>query len=87
MSIFPTRILLATDGSAEARLAATTAADLATRTDSEVHVVHVGELRPTFLSQTEQEPVQLARQARELLDEQVRRTRGSGGHGRRDAFE
>jgi nucleotide-binding universal stress UspA family protein len=79
MSIFPTRILLATDGSAEARLAATTAADLATRTDSGLHVVHVGELRPTFLSHTEQEPTQLARQGRELLDEQVRRVEEAGG--------
>jgi nucleotide-binding universal stress UspA family protein len=79
MSIFPTRILLATDGSAEARLAATTAADLATRTDSGLHVAHVGELRPTFLSQTEQEPTQLARQGRELLDEQVRRVEEAGG--------
>jgi hypothetical protein len=34
MSIFPTRILLATDGSKEAELAATTAADLSVRTDS-----------------------------------------------------
>ena len=73
MSIFPTRILLATDGSAEARLAATTAADLANRTESELHVVHVGVLQPVFLSQTEEEPAQLERQARELLEEQVRR--------------
>jgi nucleotide-binding universal stress UspA family protein len=46
MSIFPTRILLATDGSAEAQLAATTAADLHKSTNSELHVVYVGELRP-----------------------------------------
>jgi nucleotide-binding universal stress UspA family protein len=44
MSIFPTRILVATDGSREAELAVTTAADLAKSTDSELHVVHVGEL-------------------------------------------
>ena len=79
MSIFPTTILLATDGSAEARLAATTAADLAIRTDSELHVVHVAELRPMFLSQTEEEPAQLARQARKLLDEQVGRVEEAGG--------
>jgi nucleotide-binding universal stress UspA family protein len=41
MSIFPTKILLATDGSREAELAARTAADLAQKTDSELHVVHV----------------------------------------------
>lgn len=79
MSIFPTTILLAADGSAEARLAATTAADLANRTDSELHVVHVAELRPMFLSQTEEEPAQLARQARKLLNEQVGRVEEAGG--------
>ena len=41
MSIFPTKILLATDGSMEAELAARTAADLGNKTDSELHVVHV----------------------------------------------
>ena len=44
MSIFPTTILLATDGSREAQLAAATAADLARRTDSELHLIHVGEV-------------------------------------------
>ena len=44
MSIFPTRILVATDGSREAELALTTAADLAKSTDSELHVLHVGEV-------------------------------------------
>jgi len=48
MSIFPTRILLATDGSEEAELAATRAVDIAEKTDSELHVVHVG-LVPRFL--------------------------------------
>ena len=48
MSIFPTRILLATDGSEEAQLAALRAVDLAESTDSELHVVHVG-LVPRFL--------------------------------------
>jgi nucleotide-binding universal stress UspA family protein len=48
MSIFPTRILLATDGSEEAELAALRAVDLAEMTDSELHVVHVGVL-PIFL--------------------------------------
>ncbi len=34
MSIFPTKILLATDGSREAQLAASTAADIANTTNS-----------------------------------------------------
>ena len=42
MSIFPTEILLATDGSEEASLAARTAVDLAYKTGSELHVVNVG---------------------------------------------
>jgi hypothetical protein len=42
MSIFPTTILLATDGSKEAQLATKTAATLATSTNSELHVIHVG---------------------------------------------
>jgi nucleotide-binding universal stress UspA family protein len=79
VSIFPTKVLLATDGSAEARLAATTAADLAKSTDSELHVVHVGELRPTFLSQTEEEPAEFRREARRRLDEEVRRVEEAGG--------
>ncbi len=79
MSIFPTTILLATDGSREAELAAMTAADLAKSTNSELHVVHVGGFLPTILAQTEAEPAQLEREARELLDEQVKRVEGAEG--------
>ncbi|HET6659779.1 MAG TPA: universal stress protein, partial [Rubrobacter sp.] len=42
MSIFPTKILLATDGSEEAQLAFASAADLSKKTGSELHVVYVG---------------------------------------------
>ena len=79
MSIFPTKILLATDGSREAQLTATTAVDLANGTNSELHVVHVGEFVPTILAATEEEPVQLEREAQKLLDEQVRRIEEAGG--------
>jgi nucleotide-binding universal stress UspA family protein len=79
MSIFPTTILLATDGSREAQLAATTAVDLANATNSEMHVVHVGDFLPTLLAQTEVEPAQLEREAQERLDEQVRRIEEAGG--------
>ncbi len=41
MSIFPTKVLLATDGSGDAELAATTAVSLAKSIGSELHVVHV----------------------------------------------
>src|ERR687898_1217052 len=48
MGLFPTRILLATDGSEEAELAALRAVHLAQSTDSDLHVMHVGVV-PLFL--------------------------------------
>jgi nucleotide-binding universal stress UspA family protein len=48
MSIFPTKILLATDGSREAELAARPAADLAEKTTSELHLVHVFGITPWY---------------------------------------
>ncbi len=41
MSIFPTKILVATDGSEDSQLAARTAVELAQKTSSELHVVYV----------------------------------------------
>jgi nucleotide-binding universal stress UspA family protein len=41
MSIFPAKILLATDTSREANLALSTAIDLANSTNSQLHVVTV----------------------------------------------
>ena len=49
MGDFPTRILLATDGSEGADLAASRAVNLAQRTGSELHLVHVG-FAPVFLT-------------------------------------
>jgi nucleotide-binding universal stress UspA family protein len=48
VSIFPTRILLATDGSEAAVQATLRAVDIANETNSELHMVHVGVV-PTFL--------------------------------------
>lgn len=79
MVVFPTRILLATDGSGDAALAAQSAVDLCEKTGSELHVVHVGEYLPTFYAQTEQEPAELRDNARRLLDEEVERIRAMGG--------
>jgi nucleotide-binding universal stress UspA family protein len=47
VSIFPTRILLAADGSGEAELATRTAVDLARMSGSELHVVHVLDAAPS----------------------------------------
>jgi nucleotide-binding universal stress UspA family protein len=48
MSIFPTKVLLATDGSEVADLAARTAAELADKTGSELHMVHVFDITPWY---------------------------------------
>ena len=79
MAIFPTRVLLATDGSPDAELAAQSAIELCERTGSELHVVHVGEYLSTFYAYTEEEPVELRHTAQQLLDEQTERIRAAGG--------
>jgi nucleotide-binding universal stress UspA family protein len=79
MSIFPTKILLATDGSREAELAARTAADVANGTNSELHVVHVGPFMPMLFSSMEEEPARMAREARKTLDDAVGRIEAAGG--------
>ena len=74
MSIFPTTILVATDSSREAQLALTTAADLAKSTNSELHVVHVGEMplayhpeRHAYRAEYEEHE----KEAQQLLEAQV----------------
>ena len=65
MSIFPTTILVATDGSEEAALALTTAADLAKSNNSELHVAYVF---PTAVQRPFPNPI-LARPADEMEHE------------------
>lgn len=79
MPLFPTRVLLATDGSPDAALAAASAVELCERTGSELHVVHVGEYLSTFYAYTEEEPAELRRNAQQLLDEQTERIQAAGG--------
>jgi nucleotide-binding universal stress UspA family protein len=87
MSIFPTTILLATDGSKEAELAARTAVDIAATTNSELHMVTVARHEHAHVYDLPEEPgdVQkslyeaIERKARELLDEQVKKIEQSGG--------
>jgi nucleotide-binding universal stress UspA family protein len=86
MSIFPTKILLATDGSEEARQAAQAAAELSKDTGSEVHVAYVlpspTELRGHHLySQEVMRSVleQAEGEARSFLEEQAKQIGASGG--------
>lgn len=79
MPMFPTRVLLATDGSSDAALATQSAIELCEKTGSELHVVHVGEYLPTFYAYTEEEPAELRHSAQRLLDEEVERIRAAGG--------
>src|SRR5215210_9190014 len=78
MSVFPTKILLATDGSEDAAQATEAASDLAARSGSELHVVHVwhdvpGPYRRGFVKR------ELRRQGQEILEEQVRKIESAGG--------
>jgi nucleotide-binding universal stress UspA family protein len=85
MSIFPTRILLATDGSEEAELAALRSVELAQRTDSELHVVHVGVVPtllvsyPGTLGYHGKLYEQIEEMSRELLRKQTWRVKAAGG--------
>ena len=86
MSIFPTTVLLATDGSKDAELAATTALELANSTSSELHLVLVEEPPYAYVdpsgypyfpdAKLEHE---LERQARVRLDAEVQKRRSAGG--------
>ncbi len=89
MSIFPTKILLATDGSRDAELALSTAVDLASSTDSELHVataapgypdpvyrIHEAGLR----YETYEEALEAVKgEAQKILDGQVRKIEEAGG--------
>jgi len=89
---FPTRLLLATDGSEDATFAARTAVNLANKTGSELHVVYVEEMpgrfsnsKPTSLERLidpefEEKMRQLAEAAAsQRLTEQVQKIKEAGG--------
>jgi nucleotide-binding universal stress UspA family protein len=86
MSIFPTKILLATDGSKEAALAAQAAAELSKDTGSEVHIAYVlpspSELRGHHLYSREVMSSVLEQaegEANSFLEEQAKQIGESGG--------
>jgi nucleotide-binding universal stress UspA family protein len=78
MISFPNKILLATDGSEDAALAARAATELSNRTASELHVVHVWHDAPTphFHSFVR---AQLRQEAEEVLRKQLERIDQAGG--------
>jgi nucleotide-binding universal stress UspA family protein len=86
MSIFPTKILLAIDSSEDAALAVSTAADIAQKSDSELHVVYVGpSLEYVGMGHPEIGDIpaptqeQLSAEARQLLDAEVEQVKAAGG--------
>jgi nucleotide-binding universal stress UspA family protein len=86
MSIFPTTVLLATDGSKDAELATTTALDLANSTSSELHIVLVKEPVSAYvdpsgypISTSAELEHELEQQARMRLDAEVEKRRSAGG--------
>jgi nucleotide-binding universal stress UspA family protein len=81
LSPFPTRILLATDGSPHAELAAIKAVDLAKSTNARLHVVAVGRMFPAAVYDvyTESGREDLRREAQEVLDAQVGKIEEAGG--------
>jgi nucleotide-binding universal stress UspA family protein len=78
MNHFPTKILLATDGSEDAAQATTAAVDIAERSGSELHLIHVWHDVHTARAHAFVKR-ELRRQGRETLDEQVQRIGEMGG--------
>jgi nucleotide-binding universal stress UspA family protein len=83
MSIFPTRILLASDGSEDAAVAVRAAVDISGKTGSELHVVHAWRA-PASSSYTgrplpTRHSLECERAAGDLLTAQVKRIEASGG--------
>src|SRR3712207_6320516 len=95
MNVFPTRILLASDGSESAAYATEVAVDLSKKTQSELHVLYVGEYYSTDslypqaadttwvvqedLAPLEEQGQQFEQVARQTLDAEVQKVREVGG--------
>ena len=94
MSVFPTRILLASDGSESATHATEVAVELSKKTHSELHVLYVGEHATALLypqatdtawvvqedlTFLEEQGQQFEQVARQTLDAEVQKVRAVGG--------
>ena len=82
MSIFPAKVLLAIDGSAEAERALQAAVELAWNTGSELYLIHVWSVPLYYHPEWHGYPAQYEKQreeARRQLDEQVEKISTAGG--------
>lgn len=82
MSVFPTKILLATDGSNDAVLAARATADLSREVGSELHIIHVWQAdfaRAYAVTMPGARYRWCKQQAERLLAKQVELVEGAGG--------
>lgn len=81
MSMFPTNILLATDGSESSLPARRAAADLSAKTGSGIRLIYVGKgiSRPAAYNDPNSGDQQAAQKARELLDDQIEKIESEGG--------
>jgi nucleotide-binding universal stress UspA family protein len=79
MSIFPTKILLATDGSRDAELALSTAVDLANSTKSELHVVTVSPGYPAYDIRLPAVVAEIGQRAENILEDQTKKIEQAGG--------
>jgi nucleotide-binding universal stress UspA family protein len=95
LSIFPTTVLLATDGSEEASLATGAAVEISDKTGSELHVIHVygvAPIYPLYPEATDPEGAELEdpvleeeleslseQRAQEVLDAAVEEVQSAGG--------
>lgn len=81
MSLFPTNILLATDGSENSLPALRAAADLSASTGSGIHVIYVGKgiSKPANYNDPNSRDQGSAQKARGLIDEQIKEIEERGG--------
>jgi nucleotide-binding universal stress UspA family protein len=81
MALFPTKILVATDGSESAAPAVRAAAEVSAKTDSEIELVYVGEdiSAPAAYNDPSSSDTEAAREARELLDDVAKEIEADGG--------
>lgn len=85
MSVFPAKVLLATDGSEDSELAARAAIDVSNETGAELYVVHVGEAPSAYPPQTTGPPPpmptreELRQEAQRILNRQVEEIKQAGG--------